>query len=127
MNDEQDKMPINQSSISMDDLISYSLRWGVVISTVPIACGLLLFFITGNGGYPEAVFPTSVLQVLSGFLLLKPFALIDFGLLLLIATPVFRVFMSIVGSVMEKDRAYVMINIYVLAVIIFSLLAGKAE
>ncbi|MHB1653429.1 MAG: DUF1634 domain-containing protein [Desulfitobacteriaceae bacterium] len=127
MNDEQDKMPRKKSSISMDDLISYSLRWGVVISIVPIACGLLLFFITGHSGYPETVFPTTVWQVLSGILLLKPFALIDFGLLLLIATPVFRVLVSIVGAVMEKDRAYVIINIYVLTVIIFSLIVGKAE
>jgi uncharacterized membrane protein len=48
--------------------------------------------------------------------------LIQFGLLLLIATPVARVVLAVVGFAMERDRLYVVISSIVLAVLLFSLL-----
>jgi uncharacterized membrane protein len=48
-------------------------------------------------------------------------ALIQLGLLLLIATPVARVFFSVVGFVIERDWMYVVITLIVLALLIYSL------
>ncbi|MBV8674963.1 MAG: DUF1634 domain-containing protein [Acidobacteriaceae bacterium] len=47
---------------------------------------------------------------------------IQFGLLLLIATPIARVIFAAAGFLLEKDYLYVCISLIVLAVLIFSLL-----
>jgi uncharacterized membrane protein len=48
--------------------------------------------------------------------------LIQFGLVLLIATPVARVVMAVVGFYLERDRTYVVVSLIVLAVLLFSLM-----
>ena len=49
-------------------------------------------------------------------------AIIQFGLLLLIATPVARVVFAAIGFYLERDRMYTMVSLIVLAVLIFSLM-----
>ena len=49
-------------------------------------------------------------------------AIIEIGLLLLIATPVMRVVFSMVAFALEKDRLYVVLTLIVLAVLLLSLL-----
>jgi uncharacterized membrane protein len=46
--------------------------------------------------------------------------LIQLGLLLLIATPIVRVFLSIVGFAIERDRMYVVFTVIVLMVLLYS-------
>jgi uncharacterized membrane protein len=46
------------------------------------------------------------------------------GVLLLIATPILRVAMALVGFAMERDRQYVLIAAIVLALLLYSLSAG---
>ena len=48
-------------------------------------------------------------------------AIIQFGLLLLIATPIARVTFSLVGFAMERDWTYAVITAIVLAILIFAL------
>ena len=48
--------------------------------------------------------------------------LIQFGLLLLIATPVARVIFAVVGFYMEHDYMYAIVSLIVLAILVFSLL-----
>lgn len=50
---------------------------------------------------------------------------IQLGLLLLIATPVARVALSLVGFVRQADRTYVLITTVVLAILLFSLAGGR--
>ena len=106
--------------------ISSSLRVGVYLSAVVIAIGLILLFVTGNSGYPTDQFPTTVRAVLAGALYLKPSAVISLGLLLLIATPVFRVAFSVLLFVLEKDRLYTVITLFVLCVLVISFMLGRA-
>ncbi len=47
--------------------------------------------------------------------------LIQFGLLLLVATPIMRVVISLVGFARENDRLYVLITLTVLVVLVVSL------
>jgi uncharacterized membrane protein len=47
-------------------------------------------------------------------------AIIQFGLLLLIATPIARVAFSLVGFALERDRTYVVIASIVLVVLLYS-------
>lgn len=49
---------------------------------------------------------------------------IQFGLLLLIATPIARVLFSIAGFVLERDRMYVVFTLIVLGVLLYSLLGS---
>ncbi|HET6381810.1 MAG TPA: DUF1634 domain-containing protein [Armatimonadota bacterium] len=129
--------------IDMELIISRLLRVGVYTSSAVILAGLLMMIFTRSTGYspmgayhlqsllryhphhPEE-FPVSAPAVVSGALALKPFAIIMLGVLLLIATPVFRVAVSLVAFAFEKDRAYVWITLYVLVVLIISFLLGKS-
>jgi len=49
---------------------------------------------------------------------------IQLGLLLLIATPVARVLLSIIGFVRERDWLYVLVTAIVFALLMYSLLGG---
>jgi uncharacterized membrane protein len=54
----------------------------------------------------------------------RPEAIIQLGLLLLILTPVARVAFSVAAFAVERDRMYVLMTLVVLAVLLYSLLAG---
>lgn len=51
-------------------------------------------------------------------------AIIQFGLLLLIATPVARVLFSMIAFGLEKDRLYVVLTLIVLVILLLSLFGG---
>ena len=51
-------------------------------------------------------------------------AVIEAGILLLIATPVARVVFAVVAFALERDRLYTVISVAVLAILVFSLLHG---
>lgn len=107
--------------------ISKALRFGVVLSAATIGLGLLLLIITGNSGYNGNTFPTSPVQIVKGLLLLKPYAVILTGLLLLILTPVFRVGISIITFLKEKDYLYTAITSIVFIILMISFILGKGE
>ncbi len=73
----------------------------------------------------EPVELRSFLPIISAALHLESRAVIQLGLLLLIATPVTRVAFSIVAFAMERDRTYVFVALIVLGILLCSLL-GKA-
>ncbi|MFX0560132.1 DUF1634 domain-containing protein [Tepidibacillus infernus] len=110
----------------MEVTISKLLRIGVFISAITIFIGLLLFVISGNTGYPNQSYPTHTIEILKGFLELKPYAVILTGLLLLILTPIFRVAISIIAFIQEKDFLFVVITTIVFVILIVSLFLGKA-
>jgi uncharacterized membrane protein len=66
----------------------------------------------------------SIPGIIGGLFDLRGRSLIQFGLLLLIATPVARVAFSMVAFALEKDRMYVVITSIVLAVLVYSLAGG---
>ena len=64
----------------------------------------------------------SIPAILSSAVALDSRALIQFGLLLLILTPVLRVVFAAVAFALERDRMYVVVSLIVLAVLLYSLL-----
>lgn len=106
--------------------ISSSLRFGVYLSATVMAIGLVLLFVRGSSGYPLDKFPTSMGALWSGVSQFKSAAIITLGLVLLIATPVFRVAASVVLFLIEKDHLYTAITLMVLAVLLASFLLGKS-
>jgi uncharacterized membrane protein len=109
--------------------ISTLLRAGVMISaTVAIAGGI--FYMLRHGAAP-ADYGTfrgapagldSVAGVVRGVLALESAALVQLGILLLIATPILRVALSLLSFAYEGDRLYVLITAIVLGLLLFSLL-----
>lgn len=75
---------------------------------------------------PGAAFPHTVRAVISGLRDLQGRAVVMVGLLLLIATPVLRVAVSIFIFVYERDWVFVAITSIVLLLLLTSFLLGKA-
>ena len=118
----------------MAKVISTLLVTGVLVSAAVLALGLFLLAVTGQTGYNEAlsphlllapqgsvIFPRTIAGVVQGVLSLKPFAVIELGALLLIATPVLRVAVSVLVFMYEGDRLYVAITMLVLLLLLFSI------
>ena len=76
---------------------------------------------------PGVAFPHSVRDVLRGIRESRGQAVVTLGLLLLIATPVLRVAVSIVAFAYERDRPYVVITTIVLLLLILSFALGTVE
>ncbi len=73
-------------------------------------------------GEPENL--KSVSQIVHGALAGSARAIIQLGLLLLIATPVARVIFSAIAFAIEHDYMYVVITLIVLGILLYSLLAS---
>lgn len=112
----------------MRQVMGTLLRAGVVISALLVVLGGVLFFIqhpaetfnfTSFKGEPDRLKHVGV--IFKEALELKSRAIIQLGLLLLIATPVARVMFSLVGFLIEKDWIYVAITFLVLFILCYSI------
>jgi len=114
--------------------ISLLLVIGVGLSAALLALGLALLVLTGQTGYHQALngdlvlaregavaFPRTMGGVWQGVMALKPFAVIELGALLLIATPVFRVAASTVLFWLEKDYLYTAVTLAVFVILVVSI------
>lgn len=108
-------------------IISKLLQVGVLLSAAVMLVGFLMFILTGSSGYKNNAFPSSLFMVLQGLVAIKPDAIILTGLFILILTPVFRVGVSILIFLKEKDFLYVAITAFVFLILIVSFLLGKVE
>jgi uncharacterized membrane protein len=71
-------------------------------------------------------FVGSVGGILHGIVTGRGRAIIQAGIILLIATPIIRVVFSAIGFVIEKDYLYLGITMLVLLIILASMLSGHA-
>jgi uncharacterized membrane protein len=112
-------------------LVSNTLRIGVLASVGIVFVGLVLMLAEQSTGYGcvlsnlscllvRASYPRSLAGLFSGLALAKPFAIIEFGVIVLLATPVLRVVASIALFAAEKDRIFMMITLTVLAILLIS-------
>jgi len=109
--------------LSTYTLISRVLRGGVALSTLLLLLGVLAL-LTRPGGFSLAQLldvPHTFAQVGEGLRLLSPQAIIASGFLLLVATPLVRVAVSMITFAREGDRFYTMITCVVLALLLCSL------
>ncbi|GFP77493.1 DUF1634 domain-containing protein [Clostridium fungisolvens] len=120
-------MKENSKIDEMEVVISRLLRIGVVLSAIIIFAGLMLFLITGKSGYTDDRFPITISEIFSGAIVLKSYAIIMVGMIILILTPVFRVGVSIIVFVKEKDYLYTKITLAVFIILIISFVLGKVE
>ena len=119
---------------SMNVIIGKVLRYGVLFSAAVTVIGALELLLSkgslstlGFLNYNSNVVPhdgisVSLSGLASGLASLSPFSWIELGVILLIATPVSRVLISVFLFAAERDRMYVVITAVVLALLLFSML-----
>ena len=127
MNDNKNDWGDKRLEIVLGNL----LRWGVIISSVTVLAGGVVYLVKNGGNAPHyhtfrgLVNPFHSLgQVIHGTLQGDGQAIIQLGVVLLIATPVARIIFSIIGFAKEKDRLYIAIASIVLAIILTGVLSG---
>jgi len=107
------------------------LRIGVIAAGVIVVFGGILFFIqhpketidyaTFNGEPARLRHVHTIVKEAFEF---RSRAVIQLGILVLIATPLARVIFSLLGFIMEKDRVYIIITFIVLIILLGSLLSN---
>ena len=112
----------------MDRMIGILLRAGVLASAAVTLSGGIWHFVQGGAALPDyRVFRPELAEmhglgeVLRGIAHGRSQSLIQLGLLMLIATPIARVALSVVAFSLERDRMYVAITLIVLGGLIASL------
>lgn len=116
----------------IEQFIGLQLRYGVIISCLIVFVGGVIYlgqsgqlqlpayhhFIGTKAGY------TSFGEILKGVIGVSPKGIIQFGVVILIATPIFRIAFSLIGFVLEKDKMYILITTIVLTVMMASIFSG---
>ena len=109
-------------------LVGNLLRFGVLTASAVVFLGGVLYLARWGmtppkyeifQGEPEEL--RSVTGIVRQMLALRARAAIQFGLLLLIATPVLRVAVSMVAFALERDKLYTAVAAVVLAGLLYSL------
>jgi uncharacterized membrane protein len=124
--------PLRWSDPQVETIIGNLLRAGVLLAAaVTLAGGVIYLAHHGGGAWPGyAVFrgqysplrqPLDIIQqALAG----DGRAIIQLGVLLLMATPVARVAFSVAAFGLERDWTYVGTTLLVLAILLYSLVGG---
>jgi uncharacterized membrane protein len=108
------------------------LRAGVLTAGAVVLLGGVLYLLqngTGLVDYHEFLGAAGTLsglrEIFPAAMALDPPAVIQLGMLLLIATPAARVLFALISFLRERDRAFVGITLIVLAVLLYGFLGGK--
>jgi uncharacterized membrane protein len=116
---------------SMNVIIGNVLRYGVLVSAAVILLGTIgLASSIGSSDVslqyvstiPHDGIDLTPPGLLSGLVSFTPFSWIELGVILLIATPVSRVLISVFLFAAERDGTYVVITAVVLTLLLFSML-----
>jgi uncharacterized membrane protein len=112
-------------------VIGRLLRFGVILAAAWVLAGGIHYLMQSRGAKPDyKAFhgePADLRhghEIVQQALQLNARAVIQFGLLLLIATPIARVAFSVVGFALEKDWMYVGITLAVLTLLIYTFLSS---
>lgn len=124
-------MQSHEETRKVEVIIGQILRIGVITSAIVILIGIGLYLMNGSG-YPTVVkggqtiieFPRRFSAIFAGIAAGKSYAVIMFGVFLLILTPVLRVIVSIYAFYKEHDTLYVVITTIVLVILMFAMFLG---
>ena len=115
----------------MDTIVGRLLRTGVSLAAMFVLAGGIVYVMQHRTvptnyrafqGEPEEL--RTVPGIVHEALALHGPGLIQFGLLLLIATPIARVAFSVVAFVYQRDWIYVLVTLVVLGLLVYSLLGS---
>lgn len=114
-------------------IIGHTLRIGVTLAAVLVLAGGVYYLIENaftpadyHTFHPAAQTSLGLAGIVKNALALNSLGIIQLGLLVLIATPIVRVILSVVAFLLERDFLYVVVTTMVLAVLLYSfLLQGR--
>jgi len=115
----------------MEQIVGRILQLGVLLAAVVVLVGA--FLLVSQSGFTVASFRTfagepsaltSVGQIIRGAFTGESRAIVQLGILLLIATPVTRVAITLVAFVYHRDRFYIAVTALVLALLLYGLFFG---
>jgi uncharacterized membrane protein len=124
---------VGPSDALVERLVSLVLRGGVLLAAAVTTIGGALY-LAHHGTQPVDYGPfvgvpagvRSLHAIVEGLHTLDGEAIMAFGILLLVATPITRVALLAVTFVLERDRLYVAVSTFVLAVLLVSVITGCA-
>jgi uncharacterized membrane protein len=111
-----------------EEVIGNLLQTGVILAATVVLFGGILYLVRHGSapthyrtfaGEPEEL--RHIPSILREIVTLRASAIIQFGLLILIATPVARVAFSVWAFAKERDWTYVVFTLIVLSLLIYSL------
>ena len=121
------------SDHAVEQLIGRLLQFGVLLAAAVVLLGGVLLLAQHGGAHVSyAVFSPgpeqlrSIRGILRGLLDMDSKAVVQLGLVLLIATPVARVAFTLIAFILQRDRTYVVITTIVLAILLYGLVLGRA-
>jgi len=116
----------------VETIVGNLLRAGVLLAAAVVSLGGIIFLVRHGREIPHYhafVGEPEEYRTISGIVrraaTFHGRNIIQLGLLILIATPVARVALSVVAFALQRDRLYVGITLVVLAVLAFSLAGGR--
>ena len=112
----------------MEVMMGRLLQAGVLFASAIVLLGGILY-VHVNASHPanyrtfssepaDLSHPSQLLRLLPHG---NPAAIIQLGILLLIATPIARVVFAVIGFAIERDRLYIVVSLIVLAVLMFGI------
>ena len=119
---------------AFEQLIGRLLQVGVLLAAAVVIVGGIALL--ARFGYQHADFAVfrdtpstlwSLGGIVHGAVALDARAIVQLGLVLLIATPVARVALTLVAFLIQRDRLYVGITALVLVLLLYGLILGKAK
>lgn len=123
------QVPPGWADEQMEQIVGNLLRTGVILAGIVVCLGAILYL--GQNGLHEVPNYTtfegvpadlkSPKGIIKESLTLRSEALIQLGLLLLIATPVARVLFTILAFLRTRDYLYVVITVMVFVLLVYSL------
>jgi len=113
----------------LEGFIGNLLRVGVMLAAAIVSVGGVMYLVQHHSdttSYRTFSIEGADVRTLPGIVRsaahFQSEGLIQFGLLLLIATPVARVALAAAGFYLERDHLYVAVSLIVLAILVFSLM-----
>jgi len=115
----------------VETIVGNLLRAGVILSALVVLSGGIVFLIRHGmepanyrvfRGEPSEL--RHVRGIFRGIAALHSLAIVQLGLLLLIATPIARVALALFGFAEERDRLYMVFTGMVLIILLYSLLGS---
>lgn len=121
-----------------DVIIGKLLRLGVVISCAITVIGGIIYLFQHQGpftGYKAVLGDNDIFEgaplylrelstIIPQVFNFDGAAIIQIGVIALIATPILRVFFSLITYIIEKDKLYIVITLIVLAIIFVNMIFG---
>jgi len=132
------ELEVEERVRKVEVLISNLLRTGVIFSLGLIVLGTVVSFAqhpeylterfsVGSASAPRTAILHSLSDVAAGLKAFNGEAIVTLGILLLIATPVVRVGVSIFAFIYQRDRLYTFITATVFCLLLLSFVLGKVE